>query len=86
MYEGEQLELSLDDVRLKQAVVPWSGQSPRELTAAYKRFRLKTQGGGREVQLFLHVMGESCGGIPVRKKGSSNYVGASTLLPLPRRS
>ena len=36
---GEQLTLSLDDVR-SQSLEPWEGRSPRELTKAWKTFKL----------------------------------------------
>ena len=37
---GEQYVLALDDVRLKRAVEPWEGTSPRALTKAAKMFKL----------------------------------------------
>ncbi len=37
---GEQLELELHDCRSSSSA-PWGGQSPRELTGAFKRFSLK---------------------------------------------
>ncbi len=42
---GEQLNLFDCTVgNLRGRLDPWEGRSPRELTTAYKRFTLKTQG------------------------------------------
>jgi len=60
---GEQLELSLDDVRLKRIVVPWGGASPRVLTRGHAVSILKAQAaknmsdGGAFVQGDLFVVG-----------------------------
>ncbi len=39
---GDQLELGLPGL-VDPARQPWGGRSPRELTAAYERFKLKAQ-------------------------------------------
>jgi len=82
---GDQFELTLDDVRLQRVVAPWNGQSPRVLTAAYARFKLKAQGGGHEVDPRQVEMFEVAGGDPFEEKRRAPYGGASTLCPLPRR-
>ena len=84
--KGEQLVLSLDDVRLRRVVDPWDGQSPRVLTAAYKRFSFKTQGGGREVDLRQLILPGIFGKVPViTRSRSAPYGGAPTLRSLPKR-
>ncbi len=80
---GEQLELSLDDVRLQRVVVPWNGVSPRVLTRAYSRFILETQGGGHEVDPHQVEIFADAGRVPIRKKGRAAYLGASSLRRLP---
>ena len=84
---SDQLVLSLDDVRLQRVVIPWGGQSPRVLTAAYVRFKLPAQGGGHEVDPRQVEMFAEFGRVPIRKekapRGRSR--GAPSLLPLPRR-
>ncbi len=83
---GDQLELSLDDVRLQRVVVPWSGSSPRVLTKAWKRFSLETQGGGHEVDLGQYEMFEKFGREPIQKKRVPGYLsGAPSLRSLPRK-
>ena len=73
---GEQLELSLDDVRLK---LPWQGRCPRVLTRAYnalysRREAKKSMGDLKDpAQGELFVSGEEAPRL---------YRGAPLLLPL----
>jgi len=86
LRKGEQLVLSLDDVRLQRVVVPWDGRSPRVLTKAYARYILKAQGGGREVDPRQFEMFEMFGRVPVREKRAPGLLtGAPSLRPLPKR-
>ncbi len=85
MRGGEQLVLSLDDVRLKRVVVPWGGRSPRVLTRAWERFSLEAQGGGREVDPRQVEMFARFGRAPVQTKSRPAYGGAPTLRRLPER-
>ena len=57
---------------------PWGGQSPRVLTAAYRKFILEAGAGGRMSKLILTppVAAHQCKG-PV-------YDGAPLLLPFPK--
>ena len=80
---GEQLGLSLDDVRLKRRVELWGGVSPRVLTRSYNRFTLKAQGGGHGVDFRQVEMFRQFGRVPIRKKRNSAFGGAPTLQPLP---
>jgi len=76
---GEQLVLSLDDVRLQRVVEPWDGRSPRVLTAAYERFTLKAQAAKKRERF------ASCGQLelwPTEEEGPPVYRGAPLLLPL----
>ena len=82
LREGEQLVLSLDDFRLQRVRVPWGGRSPRVLTAAYERFKLKAQGGGREVDIRQVEMFAEFGRVPVGKERAP-YRGAPSLRRLP---
>ncbi len=75
---SEQLELALDDVRLK---IPWGGQSPRGLTTAYERFTLKTQGAEKRERFSLCAR---CDYYIVTTRGGPTRGGAPTLLPLPK--
>jgi len=81
-----QLELALDDVRLQRVVLPWNGQSPRVLTAAYARFKLTAQGGGHEVDPRQFDLFAIPGGVTIPKKRGPIYDGAPTLRRLPKRS
>jgi len=74
---GEQLALSLDDVRLQ---IPWNGVSPRVLTAAYARFTLKAQAAKSTSDLFSDGAQLD---LLERQKDRPLYEGAVPLLPLP---
>ena len=81
---GDQLVLSLDDVRVKRAVVPWDGQSPRVLTAAYQKYKLKPQGGGHEVDIRQVEMFAKFGRVPIQtERAPEIYSGAPSLRRLP---
>ena len=71
---GEQLELALDDVRLK---LPWGGRSPRALTGGSRRLFLK-----RKQQSVSDFVGP--GQCDLFKKAAPRYSGAPLLLPLGR--
>jgi len=71
-----QLEFGLDDVR---SVLPWGGQSPRVLTAAYARFTLKAQAAKDERFFVDPDQGDFFDEVP---NGPPAYGGASLLLPL----
>jgi len=74
-----QLELGLDDVRLK---IPWGGRSPRDLTRAGIALFLKRE-RQKDDRFFVdpdQVEFELAG-----KKGPPRYEGASLLIPLPTK-
>jgi len=80
---GEQLVLSLDDVRLKRVVVPWDGLSPRDLTRAGLRRILTAQDGGHEVDPRQVEMFARFGRAPIQKGRAPAYAGAPSLRRLP---
>ena len=80
---GEELVLALDDVRVKPAVVPWAGASPRDLTREGIRRILKAQAG--------KSMGDGCDTEQYDlwlsiKKAPWKYQGAPLLISLGTRS
>ena len=79
---GDQLELGLDDVRAELVQRPWGGQSPRALTACYKRFTLKAQ-AAKSVSDFVSDERQYDLWLPM-KKSPFVYEGASLLVPFAR--
>ncbi len=77
MY-SDQLELSLDDLRLQSVV--WAGRSPRVLTASYKRFILKAH-AEKSVSEFISDDNQYDLWLTI-KRAPWNYQGAPSLLPL----
>jgi len=74
---GEQLVLSLDDVRLQRVSVPWSGVSPRVLTKGHEVVILKAQAAKSMGDSVSADQGDLW---PEWIKGPF-YEGAPTLLP-----
>ncbi len=83
-HEGDQLELALDDVRLRSSGRPWGGRSPRELTSAYKRFILQPR-AEKSVSDFVSDENQLDLWLAIKKAPRVLlYRGAPSLLPLPR--
>jgi len=74
---SDQLVLALDDVRLKRAVEPWGGRSPRELTRGYESFIFRRKAGKSVSEL---VSGDQLELWPSDEEGPPVYRGAPLLL------
>jgi len=82
MREGDQLELwTARELGLHR--VPWEGQSPRVLTACYKRFIFKA----RAAKSMSEFVNPDQGDLWLPMKNAPRVVsrGAPSLLPLPKR-
>ncbi len=75
--DGEQLELALEDRRVK---VPWEGRSPRGLTRVALGFIFDPRGKKKHKRNRDPSQMEMFGG---PSKGPPRYGGAPLLLPLP---
>ncbi len=64
--------------------LPWGGRSPRALTRGYERFILKAQ-AAKSTSDFVGDPGQFDLWLPI-KKAPREYLGAPSLLPLPRRN
>ena len=78
LLNSTQLELELDDVRLK---VPWNGRSPRGLTRGSQVVILKAQAGKGRPQTRMPAQRD----LFEDWQSGPCYTGAGTLLPLPGR-
>ena len=73
---SEQLELDLDDVRVR---VPWEGRSPRGLTRGANLFIFETQGDQKHARSRVSAQLDL---FQVTNEGPPVYRGAPLLLPL----
>ncbi len=77
--KGDQLVLSLDDVRVRRVVIPWDGRSPRALTRAARALIFEAQAGKRHER---HEIDRQQ--LDLFEKRGPSYAGAPSLLPLPQ--
>ncbi len=85
MFEPEDLlpeQQQLDMLEELYEGVPWSGRSPRALTAGYKRVILKTQ-GEKSVSDFVDPDQYDLFDTRQKKAPVEVRTGAPSLLPLP---